>query len=206
MVKRGTLSTGCGGMVNESSLASPEKLSGNNLADYLISHPETTGNISFRQFSSLCWVKLLSHCPQFAAQCDFSKIPADNATKLVIAQPMFLDRFDLTKLYWKEILYVHPDLINRCPEQKLKRFSIGVWGQILHHQPELAKYAPLHRFSNTELCDLISVQPQFADLVKWEKETNPTVWKKAILLQLGCGPVCGPLQGRKNAGKISVRN
>lgn len=53
---------------------SPEKLFGNNLVNYLIRHPETTGNIKFRQFSSLCWVKLLSYCPQFAEQCDFSKM------------------------------------------------------------------------------------------------------------------------------------
>lgn len=162
---------------------SPEKLSGNNLADYLIKHPDTTGNIKFRQFSSLCWVKLLSHCPQFAEQCDFSKMPVDSATQLVIAQPMFLDRFDLTKLNWKEILCAHPNLIKHCPEQKLKRFRTGAWGEILRVQPELAKYAPLHRFSDSELCELISYQPQFADTVQWEKETNPLVWKKAILLQ-----------------------
>ena len=137
------------------SKTNPEKLKGRTLINYLLSHPDARGYFHLYGITSGLISKLLIKCPQFANQCDLSKITRWFISDIVIAQPHLITRFNTKGLDW-----IH----------------------ILSRQPALFAHSPFRQFDTYDWCRLIKLQPRLAGRCPWQTLNFVREWRDAILL------------------------
>ena len=160
------------------SLKDPEARTGEVLVDYLIGHPDATGNFRFDKLDSGQLRRLLSACPQFADRCHIGRIKAEDVCAVIIAQPGLLDRFKPTRSDWVQILCHRPELVEKLPCYLNK----SDWHTILRHQPGLWFHSPFHDFDSLEWSELIRDQPTLAKQCPWERLNFIRPWRDSLLL------------------------
>jgi ankyrin repeat protein len=144
----------------------PENMTGNELVEYLIRNPKAKGTFCFSGLRSPAWCRLLSHRPEFIAQCNTAKIRQDCAAKIIIAQPQLLPYFPPDRIDWRDVLLKRPELIDKMP--KGCSFTKSSWVRILRFQPGLWDHSPKD-FSSEQWSEIIDCQPQLADKCPWKK-------------------------------------
>jgi len=160
------------------SLKPPEKRKGEALVDYLIGHPDATGDFRFDSLCSYEMARLLSCRPQFIGRCNIDKLTTGCAGKVIIAQPGLLDHFKPTELDWVQILCRRPELVEKLPCYLNK----SDWLTILCHQPDLWSRSPFHDFDSSEWSQLIRDQPALAERCPWDRLNFLRSWRDSLLL------------------------
>ena len=158
----------------------PEELSGLDLIDYLVEHPDTRGISRLPGLTPPTLARLLARSPHYADQCDFSKIPRNSSAPVIVAHPELLDRFDPAKLDWKTILRCRPELVKLMPRNI--RMSKSAWVDILCYQPELWDHSPFQQFDTSEWAQMIRRQPRLGGKCPWRTLVCDREWRLNILL------------------------
>ena len=148
----------------------PEKLSGHDLVNYLIAHPEARGNFKWHSFRSCMWRDLLIAQPGFQDVADFQKIHHWDAFKILNVQPQLAHCFDWETLWidWQEecvkLLIKHPHLANK----KTTSFFAGyAWSKLLIKLPQLAHLCKFKKLYACDWVNLITAHISFAEQCPW---------------------------------------
>ena len=163
----------------------PEKLSGHDLADYLISNPDIRGNFKWHTLRSCMWRDLLIAQPGFVDVADFEKIHHHDIYKILLEQPQLAPYFDFSKLWDGEnrcLFLKRPEIAT--PETTAFLYT-STWSEILKKHPHLAHLCPIRKFYPCDWINLISSQISFADQCLWAKFTTHD-WKEMVQIKNCC--------------------
>lgn len=99
--------------------------------------------------TTLNWLELLCHKPEFLKECDFNKFIVGDPFNLIQLVILFdrpdlshllsnIDLEDITAFGWEKLLIYKPEeFASKCNFKKLNESN---WLEILHHQPSLSIY------------------------------------------------------------------
>lgn len=170
---------------NNTPSKAPEKLSGHDLVNYLIDHPDARGNFKWHTLRSCMWHNLLIAQPGFADVADFKKINHWDSYKILCIQPQLADHFDW-QIIWSQnrlkLFIKYPELVK--PETANSMYHSD-WSILLTKHPHLYPLAPLEDFSPCCWITAIRSQIMFAAMCPW-KRFRPLDWENMLLAKKEC--------------------
>lgn len=163
----------------------PERLSGHELVNYLVSNPQAEGNFKWHTLRSSCmWRNLLLQCPQFITFADMEKICHADAVKLLQAHWELFPYFKAGTFSEYEIvtaLAIHPELEKFISTENFSGYS---WSYLLQHQTHFANQCKWEKLNVTNWCSLLRKCPEFGAHCSFKGFTG-SAWSSLLQYQ-GC--------------------
>lgn len=130
--------------------------------------------LTFRREDVREWARFLRRNPEWADQCDWSRLKKEldavEWARLLRARPEFADKCDWRRLRkeldggeWARLLRGRPEFANRCDWSKL---GDDDWRSLLEHRPNdglVSRFDRWDAFSPEALCDLLCGHPGLKD-------------------------------------------
>ena len=165
---------------NKQLSCDPEKLSGHDLVNYLIAHPEERGNFRYHTFLSCMWRNLLIAQPGFTDVADFEKIHHHDIYKILLEQPQLAPYFDFSKLRDGEnrcLFLKRPEIAT--PETTAYLY-VSTWCNILKRHPQLGEFCPWKKFSADNWCDVLNPNGKCLKYLTLEYLSSASSFRKIL--------------------------
>lgn len=147
----------------------PERLSGHDLVNYLIDHPQARGNFKWHTLRSCMWRDLLIAQPSFEDVANFKKIILRDGMKIMQVHPQLYHHFEWKKIHtgdWRAFLEKNPEFISA---ETTAHFRGWDWSEFLKKKPEFAPLCPWEELEIFSWINLIKSKEIFADRCPWDK-------------------------------------
>ena len=159
---------------------SPEKLSGHDLVNYLISNPNAKGKFRWRTLRSCMWRNLLIAVPEFVKLTDFEKINTKDIFKILNIHPHLKPNFDWQKIGLNDQL----KLLTKYPElainETTSEFTGYCWGKLLKKHPHLQHLCQRHKLNMEEWCKMLCYTDVLAWCCPWHR-FDIYCWKRLLI-------------------------
>lgn len=119
-------------------------LGGLEVLDILLDRPELASHFNLSEWNRLglefFWSDLLVRHPEFAEQCDWSKITARAAANILMRHPQFFDRIRIDTLWpyhWTDIIRSQPQIEGKMSAKPHCEWPFNYWVHAVQFHPEL---------------------------------------------------------------------
>jgi hypothetical protein len=119
-------------------------LGGLEVLDILLDRPELASHFDLSEWNRLglefFWSDLLVRHPEFAEQCDWSKITARAAANILLRHPQFFDRIRIDTLWpyhWTGIIDRQPQIEKIMEAKPHSEWPFNYWVHAVQFHPEL---------------------------------------------------------------------
>lgn len=140
-------------------------MDGDELAEYLIDHPEFADQCDLDKLDGSDWSRLLTFQPSFASRCDWEKLDGWDWSDLLEEQPHFAYQDVPWELFhpiaWSSLLSKQPQFADHCDEWE--NLDGKWWSLLLISQPQFADKCDWSKLGDADWDELLKYQPHFSD-------------------------------------------